>query len=148
MSSNLSNDDAKALLAMRKIASSSNVTYAFPDFGGRVSVPLQSEDGRETFSLDIKRKRIVLYSTFQTRARESIVLARLDFGAKHQNPDGKIIGAPHIHIYKEGYADKFAYEVPEGMLKDPDDAWQSLLDFLDYCNIAELPNIKRGLFSK
>ena len=144
----ITTEEAQTLLAMKKVAASNKTTYAYPDFGGKIEVPLKSEDGRECFTLDIKRKKIVLYATYQTRARESIVLARLDLGARHKNPDGEEIGAPHIHIYKEGYGDKFAYKLPEGMLKDPDDAWQCLLDFLKYCNIEELTNIKRGLFSK
>lgn len=148
MDHTITTSEAMALLAMKKVAATSKITYAFPDFGGNLEVPLKSEDGRESFALNIKRKKIVLYATFQTRARESIVLARLDFGARHKNPDGEEIGAPHLHIYKEGYGDKFAYEVPKGMLKDPEDAWQCLLDFLKYCNVEELTNIKRGLFSK
>lgn len=69
--------------------------------------------------LDVKRRKVTLAATYQTRARESIVLARLDFDAKHRNPDGTVVGVPHLHLYREGYGDKFAYEVPENMLKDP-----------------------------
>ena len=148
MACDLSDIEAETLLRMRKIAADNNVTYAYPDFGGYITVPLKSEDGRENFLLDIKRRKVVLTTTYQTRARESIVLARLDFDSGHKNPDGTKVGVPHLHLYKEGFGDKFAYEIPKDMLKDPSDAWQSLLDFLLYCNIEDLPNIKRGLFSK
>jgi hypothetical protein len=75
------------------------------------------------------------------------VLARLDFAAPHRNPDGAEIGLPHLHRYREGYGDKWAEEVPDGLLTKPDDAWQVLLDFMAYCHVVERPNIVRGLFA-
>ena len=75
------------------------------------------------------------------------MLVRLDFNSPHRNPDDSEIGVPHLHIYREGYADKWAYLVPEGMLKNSNDAWQVLQDFMGYCHIVEAPNIVRGLFS-
>ena len=74
-----------------------------------ISIPLEAKEFRgESFSLDISRKKVVLKMKYQLRARQTIVLARLDFGAKHRNPDGEEIGVPHLHVYKEGYGDKFA----------------------------------------
>lgn len=45
------------------------------------------------------------------------------------------MGVPHLHVYREGYGDKFAYEVPPGMLKNPDNPRQVLLDFLETYHI-------------
>ncbi len=45
------------------------------------------------------------------------------------------VGVPHLHVYREGYGDRFAYEVPPGMLKNPDDPLHVLLDFLTTYNI-------------
>ena len=42
---------------------------------------------------------------------------------------------PHLHVYREGYGDRFAYEVPPGMLKNPDNPLQVLLGFLATYNI-------------
>ena len=75
-----------------------------------------------------------------------LVLARLDFNSPHRNPDHTEVGIPHLHLYQEGYGDKWAYDVPAGMLKNPLDAWQVLADFMAYCYIVEPPNITRGLF--
>lgn len=142
----LSQADAEALLRMEKIPASSD-KFNFPDFGGRIEVPLVSRDERENFSLDINRKRIALTTGYQTRARRVVVLARLDFAAPHRNPDGSEVGVPHLHLYREGYGDKWAVEVPAGMLSNPADVWRVLHDFMRYCGVIEQPNIERGLFS-
>ncbi|WP_410563846.1 DUF6978 family protein [Amycolatopsis sp. cmx-4-61] len=75
---------------------------------------IESEDGSEHFLLDVRRplrnKRKV---RFQLRYRRDIVLARLCTAVPHGNPDGEQIGFPHLHIYREGYDDKWAEELPE-----------------------------------
>jgi len=120
---------------------------AFPDLGGRIEVPLASRDHRESFCLDVNRKRIALTTGYQTRGRQTIVLARLDFAAPHRNPDGVEIGVPHLHLYREGFGDRWAYPIPEGMLSAPNNACQVLNDFMAYCRIVEAPDIRFGLFS-
>lgn len=45
------------------------------------------------------------------------------------------MGVPHLPIYRKGCSDKFAYEVPPGMLKNPDDPRQVLFDFLETYHI-------------
>lgn len=142
----LTQSEAQMLLAMEKI-SQNNTEYVFPDLGGNVEIPLISRDGREFFSLDISRKCIALTTKFQTRARQSLVLARLDFNSPHRNPDDTEVGVPHLHLYCEGYGDKYAYEIPSGMLSKPTDVQQTLQDFMRYCTIVSPPNIKWGLFS-
>ena len=82
----------------------------------------------------------------------SVILARLDFASLHRNPDGTTVGVPHLHVYREGYGDRFAYEVPSGMLKNPYDPLQVLLDFLatytiERNGIVDLPDAaNRPLF--
>ena len=122
--------------------------WGYPMLGGSISIPLQSVNGRENFSLDIGRGRIVLSKvTYQNRARQVIVLARLDLGGPpHRNPNGEEIGCPHLHVYREGYGDKWAYPIEHGQFEHIDDLWQTLQDFMTYCNVTKPPNIKRGLF--
>lgn len=121
----------------------------FPDLGGAVSIPLVSADRREQFTLDLRRGRIDLTKgTFQNRARQVVVLVRLDFGgAPHRNPDGQEVGSPHLHLYREGYGDKWAYAVPPGDFTDLASLWHTLEDFMRFCNIVEPPTIRRGLFT-
>ncbi|CAM5217674.1 hypothetical protein CDEF62S_00649 [Castellaniella defragrans] len=142
----LAQADADTLLRMEKMPAST-AAFEFPSLGGRIEVPLISCDEREQFSLDINRKRIALTTGYQTRGRKIVVLARLDFAAPHRNPDGSEVGVPHLHLYREGYGDKWAVEVSMGILSNPDDAWQVLHDFMRYCGVVEQPNITRGLFA-
>jgi len=141
----LSQQEADTLLRMRKLRI--DITpHSFPELGGHIEIPLVSTDKREAFSLDISRRRIALTTKYQTRGRQSLVLARLDFNAPHRNPDDTEVGVPHLHLYREGYGDKWAFNVPENLLSNPDDHWQVLIDFMAYCAIVEPPYITRGLF--
>ena len=86
---------------------------------------------------------------YQNRVRESIVLVRLDFGAPHRNPPelgGDEIAVPHLHIYKEGFADKYAINIPKEISSELDNVWQILHDFMKSCNITQPPNFAKELF--
>lgn len=139
--------EADALLAMEKCRVNRE-TWDYPALGGRVAIPLQSRDKRESFILDISRSgRIVLKGKYQNRARQIFILARFDFGGgPHRNPDDSDVDCPHLHLYKEGYADKWAYPVPAEAFSDISDPWQVLTDFMTFCNIVEPPVISKGLF--
>jgi len=54
--------------------------------------------------------------------------------------------SPHpICIYREGYGDKWAVEVPSDRFSHIEDPWQTLQDFMQYCNIVDPPDIQRGI---
>lgn len=144
----LTQAEADALLRMEK-RRVDETEYDYPGFGGRVTVPLASTDRREAFLLDIRRARIDLAKgTYQQRGRQVVVLVRLDFGgAPHRNPDGEEIGSPHIHLYREGYGDKWAAPVPGDRFVNVNDPWQTLEDFLRFCHVVDPPVIRRGLFT-
>lgn len=143
----LAQAEADALIAMHK-RQADEEWRDYPVLGGAVSVPLVSLDRREAFLLDVHRGHIDLVKgTYQTRARRVIVLARLDFGAQpHRNPDGEEIACPHLHVYREGHADKWAIPLAEGVFRDPDDRWALFEDFVRYCGIIEAPLVRRRLF--
>jgi len=132
----LTQAEADELIAMRKLCSEER-TWDMPDPGGKVSIPLVSEDTREPFTLDISRGRIDLRKgTYQNRVRKVFVLVRLDFGGQpHRNPDGQEVASPHLHLYREHYADKWAFELPPDDFSDVSDLLLTLDDFLRYCNI-------------
>ena len=146
MQIDLSQAEADALLQMEKYRID-GTAHAFPDLGGNLQIALQSQNQRESFWLDISRRRIALTTKYQIRGIQSLVLARLDFNSPHRNPDDEEVGIPHLHLYREGYGDKWAVPMPADMLLQPTDPWQTLLDFMRYCRIVEPPNITRGLFS-
>ena len=69
----LTQSEADALIAMEKHRLDEE-RYLYPTAGSLV-VPLQSQDKREQFMLDIHRGRIdLLKGKYQTRARQVVVL--------------------------------------------------------------------------
>jgi hypothetical protein len=121
----------------------------FPMGGQSVVLPLQSDDKREQFLLDLSRGRIDLLKVkMQNRGRQVVVLVRLDLGgAPHRNPDDEEIPVPHLHVYREGYGDKWAVPVPADRFSNLADIWITLEEFMRYCNITQPPHIERGLFT-
>jgi hypothetical protein len=86
-----------------------------------VSIPPGTDDtyelagpgDRERFLLDVWRGTLRLSKLkFQNRVRTAIVLVRLDVdGAPHTNPDGVSLPGTHLHLFREGYDDRWAYPV-------------------------------------
>ncbi len=142
----LTQAEVEQLLAMEK-RRITNQSYPFTAMLGKVEIPLRSADGREQFLLDMSRGRInLLKGTYQNRARQTAILARVDFGgAPHRNPDGIEIPCPHLHRYREGYGDKWAEPVPAAF-GSGDDLWNLLQRFLEYCKVTEPPLFDRELF--
>ena len=138
--------EADALLAMEK-KRVNDIPHPFGSMAGKIEIPLQSADGREQFLLDINRGRInLLKGTYQNRAKQTVILARLDFGgAPHRNPDGVEIPCPHLHQYREGFGDKWAQSLPNDF-GPADDFWNLLQRFLEFCNVIEPPIFERELF--
>jgi hypothetical protein len=138
--------EADMLLAMEKRRIEQKV-YRIPLAGGKLSVPLESLDGREDFTLDMWRGRAnLLKGTYLHRGRVAVTLARVDFGGSpHRNPDGQEVGVPHLHLYREGYGDKWAYPLPQEHFPDLEDRWNLLMAFLRFCHIVDLPEFERDL---
>ena len=155
----LAQSEANALIAIPKRRANEDV-YDFPCGGGYLRIPIISEDGRESFLLDVNRGKIRLTKcTFQERYQDIFILARLDVGgAPHSNPEvasvplnyldpynGQEIQCPHLHIYVEGFNAKWAIPVPVESFSRTNDLGGTLDDFFRYCNIVEPPIIQRGL---
>ena len=146
----LSQVEADRLIGLEKHYLQSEPVF-FPNLGEKVCLELKSNDRKEIFLLDIIRGRIdVKKITYQNRARTTIILLRLDLiGSKHRNPDGKEVECPHIHRYKEGYGDKWAYELGsdefEGAFTNPQDLFITIDEFMDYCNIITKPAIQLSI---
>lgn len=143
----LNETEAKLLLEMPKIKENDNI-YSISQSGGKLIVPLLSIDKRERFYLDLSINRIdIKKGKYQSRARQVFVLARIDFnGSPHRNPDGTIVNCPHLHIYTEQYADKFAIDLPKEYFTYTNDLFKLLDEFMRYCNIVNPPIIQRSLF--
>ncbi len=145
---NLTQSEADALIAMEKHRTNED-RAVFPMSGESLVLPLQSADKREQFLLDISRGRIDLLKVkMQNRGRQTVVLVRLDLGsAPHRNPDGEEIPAPHLHVYREGFGDKWAIYVPAERFRALHDLFVTFEDFMRFCNVTRPPHIERGLFT-
>jgi hypothetical protein len=139
--------EADALLAVPKLILA-EPTIALPAVGKRDVHKLQSCDGGEDFLLDVQHASIAVKKvTYQMRARNVVTLARLDFGRLHTNPDGAPIGDPHLHVYRAGYHDKWAFEPDSAQFGNLTDLIASFKDFLIYCHVSNPPEMLRSLFS-
>jgi hypothetical protein len=144
---NLTQAEADFLFGMEKAATNDD-EWDFPTMGMRVEIPLVSTDKKERFLLDVSRGTIDLKKVkYQNRARQVVILARLELsGPPHRNPDDTEIPAPHIHRYKEGFSDKWAFPVPENIFHDLGDQWETLQDFMALCNVIQKPSIRKVMF--
>ena len=145
MSADLTQAEADALFALEKHRSDTD-QWNYPGLGSKITIPLISTDRHESFLLDLRRSRFVLArGTYQTRCRQIVILARLDFGGTpHRNPDGEKVGSTHLHLYRQGFGDKWAFSIPENYFSNLQDLWQMLEDFMRFCNIVEPPDIWKG----
>src|SRR5580693_6557569 len=110
---NLTQEEANILIVMEKRRANHDRSD-FPMRGQSLTLPRLSADKREEFLLDLSRARIDLQKVkMQNRGRQVVVLVRLDLGgAPHRNPDDEEILAPHMHLYREGFGDKWAIPLP------------------------------------
>lgn len=145
---NLTQEEADVLIAMEKHRANRDRSN-FPMRGESLILPLQSPDKREQFLLDLSRGRIDLAKVkMQNRGRQVVVLVRLDLsGAPHRNPDDTEIAVPHLHLYREGFGDKWAVPLPADRFGNPAEVWTTFEDFLRFCNITQPPYVEPELFS-
>lgn len=146
MSAELTQNEIEYLLNLEKNYVGAQ-KFKYPTLGGKLNIQLSSNDKNEDFILDITRSHISLSkNTFQNRARGVIILLRLDLNpAPHRNPDGKVVTGNHLHVYKEGFGDKYAYPLPEEFI-DCKGINDFLDTFMDYCHIINKPIIEEDLF--
>ena len=107
-----------------------------PAPGKKLALRLFSEDGRYEFIFDIScGKKPHLRVKYQLRTR-NIILARLDLsGAPNENPDGERMDTPHLHIYKQGFGDRFAIPPPPEFFSNCVSEMDYLRAFGEYCNV-------------
>ncbi len=156
----LTQSEADSLIAMQKKRTKEEM-YNFPLAGERLTIPIISVDERESFLIDINRGGIRLTKcTYQGRYQKTIILVRLDIhGSPHTNPEvlniplprlesynGQTIQCPHLHLYVEGFMDKWAIPAPSDKFLNTNNLRDTLDDFFRYCNIVKPPIMQRDLF--
>jgi hypothetical protein len=105
---------------------------------------LAGANDREKFLLDVWRGTLRLSKLkFQNRVRPAVVLVRLDVdGAPHTNPDGVGLSGTHVHLFKEGFDDKWAYPADHKTFTLLSDPGKTFHDFCAYCKIESPPPVQ------
>ncbi len=131
--------EANILITMRKTFINRGTILIPP--GIDETHELIGDDKREQFLFDLWRGTLRLSKLkFQTRGHKVIVLVRLDIdGAPHTNPDGTELNGSHLHLYQEGYEDKWAVPLSHDDFRSTSNIRQTFEDFCRYCNIETLP---------
>jgi hypothetical protein len=158
----LTQEEANRLIQLEK-KKISEETYNFPIASEALSIPVVSRDGRESFQIDINRKGIIKLTkcTYQERTEVTVILVRLDIdGPPHTNPDvisvpltsllpynNQTISCPHLHLYIEGFDDKWAIPVDPELFPQITDLFATLEDFFKFCNITEPPTVQGDIFT-
>lgn len=134
------------LLNLVKVLTAKTITIPSP--GYHIELDASSLIDNEKFLVDVNRKGTINLKkcTFQTRYQRSVILLRLDIeGSPHRNPDGEVIPCPHLHIFREGYGDSWAYPLSAHIVTDTNDIAQVLIDFLLYNNVNKIPPVYQQL---
>jgi len=142
----LTQQRADTLMNMQKVIPAS-APITFPLLNEEICLEAQSRDGRETFNYYVNRKGTIKLTKCTYIERYAVIenLVRLDLdGAPHTNPDGQTIPCPHIHIYREGFGDKWAFPLPP-IFTNTNDLVRTFQDFLAYTNVVEYPLIQYSL---
>jgi len=112
--------------------------------GADYTYELANPESKEEFLLDVWRGTLRLSKVkLQNRVRKAIVLVRLDVdGAPHTNPDGIRLPGTHIHVFREGYDDKWAQPVDTSKFTALGDTGRTFLQFCAFCNIQAPPPVQ------
>ncbi|MFA6074899.1 MAG: hypothetical protein WCV63_06395 [Negativicutes bacterium] len=128
----LSQAEAEILIEIQKLLEMQNVSLPK---AGKLDHLANSADDKEHFIISIVRRGLNPQKvSYSLRYKSAIILLRVDTeNPYHVNPDGEELPNKHIHIYREGYAAKWAYPLPDSF-KEPDDIVKLFEDFLEYAN--------------
>jgi len=151
----ITQEDADFFFGMEKFPEEEK-EFQFPISGKKLTIGFTSKDKRENFLFDIYRGSIrITKITYQNRVRKAFILRRLDLdGPTHVNPEAEVvplpflepyngmeIPTPHLHIYVEGYAEKWAIPATDVLEIGDKDMYEMMELFFSYCNVKKSPNI-------
>lgn len=160
MSHLITQDEADYFFSMEKFPEEQK-EYQFPSQGDKLIIPFTSADKHEGFLFDIYRGAIKISKlTYQNRVRKAYILRRLDLDSSaHLNPEvenvplpllepynGKEIATPHLHIYVEGFGEKWAVPADLYLSIAGKDSYEIMEEFFQYCNVKTMPRILKTIF--
>lgn len=111
--------DTESLELIREEKQFKDDGFEFPKQGESQTLEAEGLVSHTEYLMDINRKLCTLSRiTYQNRVQKHIILLRLDIDTKpHTNPDGNTISGTHLHVYKEGYLDAWAYELDDPFIQ-------------------------------
>lgn len=108
---------------------------------------IKATKSKNIYQLDFYRGSFELTRfTYNKRFRQSVILLRYDSGGRHTNPDGISFDGPHIHLFREGFNDKFAYPVTDLKIDDNHTIDEVLDKLLQFCNVTKRPVVEIPMF--
>lgn len=108
---------------------------------------ISSASTKDIFLLDFHRGSFEISRyTINKRYRQTLIMVRYDNKGRHTNPDGVSFDGPHIHLYKEGYSDKFAYPIEEVGILEEDTMEEVFNKIMHLCNIKKYPSVIIPMF--
>ncbi len=139
----LTQAEADGLMGMTKHFARPPATITIPP-GTDDTYELAGLDGREEFLVDVWRGMLRLSKLrFQNRVRTAVILVRLDVdGAPHTNPDGVRLPGTHLHLFREGYEDRWAFPVDSGVFTLLSDPGTTFHEFCAFCRIESPPPVQ------
>ncbi|MDD4095302.1 MAG: hypothetical protein PHP22_03555 [Oscillospiraceae bacterium] len=134
----MTQDEADRLMGLNKII---DKTIQFPPQNKMAVYEASAIQGPEEFEVRVNRKgRLELFRcTFQESFLKKTILVRVDLDEDkpHLNPDREKIVGPHIHLYREGYDDRWAFLINDHIPQISMDS--NLIDnfkhFCRFCNV-------------
>jgi hypothetical protein len=102
-------------------------------------------DLSRSFYMDLRRPpRNLQKLKLQLRTSTMEILVRLNVsGASHRNQDGTRLGGTHIHLYRQGEDDDWAYSLNPADFSNPGDPRTTFLEFCRYCHIDTMRLVGR-----
>lgn len=101
----------------------------------------------DKFLLDFYRGSFELAKyTANKRFRQTLIMFRYDNAGRHTNPDGESFDGPHVHLYREGFNDKFAFPVSKIDIREDESMEDKFRKILHFCNIIECPGMLIPMF--
>tara|TARA_R110002124_G_scaffold56746_2_gene159775 strand:- start:146 stop:583 length:438 start_codon:yes stop_codon:yes gene_type:complete len=108
---------------------------------------IKAINSKNIYLLDFYRGSFELTRyTYNKRYRQSLILLRYDSRGRHTNPDGVTFDGPHVHIFREGFNDKFAYPISDLNIEDTNSIDEVLDKLLQFCNVIKRPVINIPMF--
>ena len=137
----LSNSQFNKIKKKKKIFTDAIITL--PVQGSKHVYHVTDKLQKEKFFVDANRSGTISLGKIKIQERHTpyTILVRLEIDAPpHINPDGSKIGRDHIHIYSQGYGDRWAFDLSsfqDAHFNQCKNFYDYFVEFCQYCNIEK-----------